>query len=166
MTGVGLAIHHPDRFGKMVVADARSVATDAYRQMWDQRVAAIEAGGVAAIVEGSLGLWLTEEFRSANPDITARCAEIIKGTSDKGYIASCYALRGLDFFKDLASITIPVLYLCGGKDKGAPPEEMRAMADATPGAHYVEIADAGHVANINQPEAFNAALAEFLEVQY
>src|SRR6056297_1211085 len=75
MTGMGLAIHNPERFGRMVVADARSVATDAYKQMWDQRVEAIQAGGVEAVVEGSLGLWLTEEFRAANPDVTAACAE-------------------------------------------------------------------------------------------
>jgi 3-oxoadipate enol-lactonase len=164
MTGMGLAIHHADRFGRMVVADARSVATDAYKQMWDQRVAAIEKGGVEAIVEGSLGLWLTGEFRAANPLVTAACAEIIKGTSAKGYIASCYALRALDYFKDLDKINIPVLYLCGGKDKGAPPEEMQQMAKVTPGARYVEIPDAGHVANINQPEAFNSALADFLDL--
>jgi len=164
MTGMGLAIHNPERFGRMVVADARSVATDAYKQMWDQRVEAIRAGGVEAVVEGSLGLWLTEEFRAANPDVTAACAEIIKGTSAKGYMASCYALRELDYFKDLNGVTIPILYLCGGKDKGAPPEEMQEMAKVTPGAQYVEIPDAGHVSNINQPEAFNAALAAFLDL--
>jgi 3-oxoadipate enol-lactonase len=38
------------------------------------------------------------------------------------------------------------------------------MAAATPGAEYVEIPNAGHVPNINRPEAFNAALAAFLEI--
>ncbi|PQO22081.1 3-oxoadipate enol-lactonase [Rhodobacteraceae bacterium WD3A24] len=164
MTGMGLAIHHPERFGHMVVADARSVATDAYKKMWDQRIEAVEAGGIEAVIEGSLGLWLTEEFRAANPDVTAACAEMIKDTSAKGYIASCYALRELDYFKDLNGITVPMLYLCGSKDKGAPPEEMQEMAKVTPGARYVEVPDAGHVSNINQPKAFNSALAAFLEL--
>ena len=164
MTGMGLAIHHGDRFGRMVVADARSVATDAYRDMWDQRVAAIEGGGVEAIVEGSLGLWFTDGFRAGNPDVAAMAGRMIAATPADGYIASCYALRALDYFKDLGKISLPILYLVGGKDKGAPPEEMKAMADATPHARFVEIPDAGHVANINQPEAFNAALSEFLRL--
>jgi len=164
MTGMGLAIHHADRFGRMVLADARSVATDAYRQMWDQRIAAIEKEGVETVVAGSLAIWLTEEFRAANPEVTAACAAMIAGTSARGYIASCHALRALDYFKDLDKIRIPVLYLCGGKDEAAPPEEMRQMAKVTPGARYVEIPDAAHLANINRPEAFNAALAEFLDL--
>ena len=43
------------------------------------------------------------------------------------------------------------------------PPLMKAMAAATPGAEYVEIPNAGHVPNINRPEAFNTALAAFLE---
>lgn len=164
MTGMGLAINHGDRFDRMVFADARSVATDAYKAMWDTRVANVKAGGVEAIADASLGLWFTERFRAANPEETAAARAMIVGTSDAGYIASCFALRELDYFNDLPKIASPVLYLCGGKDKGAPPEEMREMASVTPGAIYVEIPDAGHVANINQPDAFNAALTEFFDL--
>ena len=162
MTGMGLAIQHPGRFGKMVLADARAVATDAYKAMWDQRIEAVAAGGVEAVAEGSLGLWFTEEWRNANPAATAAARSMIVATDPGGYINCCHALRGLDFLRHLGKVTVPVLYLCGGKDKGAPPEAMQEMAQATPGSRYVEIPDAGHVANINQPEAFNQALAEFL----
>ncbi|MCP4381980.1 MAG: 3-oxoadipate enol-lactonase [Hyphomicrobiales bacterium] len=164
MTGMGLAIHHPDRFGRMVLADARSVATDAYKEMWDQRIAAVTDGGVEAIADPSLGLWFTEDWRAANPEAAAVARTMIVGTSPQGYVATCYALRELDYFKDLNKVTLPVLYLCGGKDKGAPPEEMREMASVTPGAKYIEVPDAGHVANINQPAAFNAALEGFLDI--
>lgn len=165
MTGMGLAIHHPDRFGRMVLADARAEATDAYKAMWDQRIAAIEAGGVEAVAEGSLGLWFTEDWRAANPEATASARAMIVSTKPEGYISSCSALRELDYFKDLGKVTLPVLYICGGEDKGAPTEVMQEMAKATPGSKYVEIPRAGHVANINQPEAFNAAVAEYLGIE-
>jgi len=164
MTGMGLAIKHPDRFGRMVLADGRSVAMDAYKQMWDQRIIDVNDGGLEAIVKASLGLWLTQGFRTDNPEATAAAHKMIVSTNSEGYIACCYALRELDYFKDLPKITLPVLYLCGGDDKGAPPAEMQEMARVTPGAKYVEIPDAGHVANINQPAAFNAALAAFLDI--
>lgn len=164
MTGMGLAIKHPDRFGRMVLADARSVATEAYKAMWDQRIATINESGIGDVADASLGLWFTEDWRAENPKETEDARAMIAGTDPKGYIASCYALRELDYFKDLGSITLPVLYICGGEDKGAPPLEMQQMARITPGARYFEIPKAGHVANINRPKVFNAAVEEFLEV--
>ena len=59
---------------------------------------------------------------------------------------------------------MPVLYLCGSEDKGAPPAEMQDMARVTPGSQYIEIPKAGHVANINRPDPFNNALAGFLGI--
>ena len=40
---------------------------------------------------------------------------------------------------------------------------MRAMRDRIPGAHYVEIADAAHMPNIEQAAAFHDAVTAFLE---
>lgn len=164
MTGLGVVIDHPDRIGRMVAADGRAVATDAYKAMWDQRIAAVSAGGVDSIADGSLGLWFTEDWRKTNPEETAAARAMIAATNPEGYIASCQALRELNYLKDLGGVTRPVLYICGSEDKGAPPEDMKVMAQATPGARYVEIPAAGHVSNINQPEKFNTALKEFLEV--
>lgn len=162
MTGAGLAITHGERFGRMVLADGRMDAPPPFRAMWDQRIAAVEAGGTEAIADGTLGTWLTEEFRDAHPQETARVRAMVAATDASGYIACCRALQGLDYFRSLGEIDTPVLYVGGSEDKGASPETMRAMADATPGARYIEIPGAAHVANINAPDAFNRILAEFL----
>jgi 3-oxoadipate enol-lactonase len=164
MTGMGLAIHHPDRFGRMVLADGRADAPEMFRAMWDQRIAVVSEGGTEAVADGTLGMWLTEDWRAANPEATAAVRAMIASTDPKGYIACCQGLKELDYLKDLGSVRVPVLYICGAEDKGAPPDVMKAMKAATPGAAYVEIPAAGHVPNINRPEAFNAALAQFLEV--
>jgi pimeloyl-ACP methyl ester carboxylesterase len=55
MTGMGLAIHRPEPLRPDGLADARAEATDAYKTMWDQRIAAVKAGGVEAVAEGSWG---------------------------------------------------------------------------------------------------------------
>ena len=57
-----------------------------------------------------------------------------------------------------------MLYVVGSDDMGAPPTVMREMADVTPRAEFVEIPDAGHVANINSPAKYNAAIAQFLGI--
>lgn len=162
MTGLGLALDHPDRISRVVCADGRADAPEQFRTMWDQRIAAVEGGGLEAIVEGTLATWLTEDWRAANADGVAKVREMVLGNDPAGYMACCRALQGLDYLKRLGEVTIPVLFVGGSEDKGAAPEVMGAMAAATPGGRYVEVPDAAHVANINRPEAFNAAIADFL----
>lgn len=162
MTGLGLGLAHPERVGRIICADGRADAPEAFRQMWDQRIAAVRDGGLSAIVEGTLASWLTEDWRAANPEAVARIRAMVLGNDPAGYIACCQALKGLDYLKDLGRMTRPVLYLGGDQDKGAAPEVMAQMAAATPGSRHVVIPGAAHVANINAPEGFNRAVAEFL----
>lgn len=162
MTGMGLAVDHADRITRVVCADGRADAPDPFRDMWDSRIAAVKAGGLDAIVEGTLASWLTEDWRTANPDRLAEVRAMVLANDPEGYIACCNALKGLDCLRRLPDAKAPVLYVGGDQDMGAAPTVMQAMADVTPGGVYVPITGAAHVANINAPEAFNAAIAEFL----
>jgi pimeloyl-ACP methyl ester carboxylesterase len=57
---------------------------------------------------------------------------------------------------------VPTLYLTGEEDKGASPEVMKAMRDATPGAQFTEIPNAGHLSSFEQPKAVAAAIDKFI----
>ncbi|MBY4892780.1 3-oxoadipate enol-lactonase [Rhodobacteraceae bacterium N5(2021)] len=162
MTGMGLAVDHADRITRVVCADARADAPEPFRANWDARIAAIEAGGLEAIVDGTLASWLTEDWRAANPDRVAQIRAMVLANDPQGYIACCHALKGLDCLRRLPEAKVPILFVGGDQDMGAAPAVMQAMADATPGGVYTQIPNAAHVANINAPEAFNAAIAEFL----
>ena len=162
MTGLGLAIHHPDRLNRLVCADARAAATEATRANFAARLERVAAQGMAGVVDGTIESWFTADWRAANPAEVARVRAMILGTDPAGYAACIAALAGLDYFTDLGKIGAEVLYLGGDRDMGAPVEVMAAMAAATPRGRHVVIPDAAHVANINRPAAFDAALAEFL----
>ena len=164
MTGLGLSLNHADRISRVVCADGRADAPPPFVAMWDQRMAAVADGGLEAIADGTLGTWLTETWRQAHPEQTAAVRDMVTATNPDGYIACCKALQKLDYLKSLGAAKAPILYVGGSHDVGAPPEVMTAMADATPGGQFVEIPDAAHVANINAPEAYNAAVARFLEI--
>ncbi|MDJ0637325.1 MAG: 3-oxoadipate enol-lactonase [Paracoccaceae bacterium] len=164
MTGLGLALDHPDRVSRVVCADGRADAPEPFRAMWDQRMAAVGEHGLAGIVDGTLATWFTEAWREANPDKLAEVRSMVLGNDPAGYTACCQALKRLDYLRRLGDVTIPVLYVGGSEDKGAAPEVMRAMAAATPGGKFHEVPDAAHVANINQPKAFNDAVAGFLDL--
>jgi len=72
------------------------------------------------------------------------------------------ALVGFDLRHALKSIRIPTLVLSGSRDNNAPAPMMAKMATYVPGAGYVDIAGAGHLVNLEQPDKFNAALDKFL----
>jgi 3-oxoadipate enol-lactonase len=52
--------------------------------------------------------------------------------------------------------------LSGSKDNNAPAPMMAKMAGYIPSSRYVELDGVGHLANLECPDAFNAALGEFL----
>jgi 3-oxoadipate enol-lactonase/4-carboxymuconolactone decarboxylase len=62
----------------------------------------------------------------------------------------------------LAEIAAPTLVVVGELDRETPPTFARHLADHIAASHYVEIAGAGHISNLEQPVQFNAALLEFL----
>ena len=122
--------------------------------MWEQRIAAVEAGGLEAIADGTLTSWLTEEYRDTHPDVVSRVRAMVTANDPQGYIACCRALQGLDYFRRLGDVTVPCLFVGGAQDMGASPEVMQTMADATPDARFVEIPNAAQVANINPSFTF------------
>lgn len=161
MTGLGLALSHPERLLSLACCDARASAPAAYRDAWAERSAAVTAQGMEAMVEPSLSRWFARGFREAQPALAAKVAAMVRNTAPDGYRGCAAALQGLDYGGQLGDIELPVLYLVGKEDQGAPPEVMRAMQHATPGAQYAEIAHAGHLSAIEQPEAVGAALRHF-----
>ena len=162
MTGLGLALNHPDRLASLIVADARAQANPGYSASWQQRSEAVARQGIECIVEANLERWFTERFRRNDPDTMDKVRAIIRRTSTVGYRGCAAALAGLSYGERLKDIRLPVLYLTGSDDQGAPPEAMKEMQQVTPGAHYVEIPDAGHISCIEQPEAFGEAVTRFL----
>ena len=77
------------------------------------------------------------------------------------------ALRGMacrsDMTSRLGEIDVPALVLCGTSDVISPVSEMQSIAAAMPDCRFVEIAEAGHMAPMENPAAVNRALCAFLD---
>jgi 3-oxoadipate enol-lactonase len=84
-------------------------------------------------------------------------------TDPASYRSMMLALVGFDLKAELARIAVPTLVLSGSKDGNAPAPMMRRMADAIPGARYVELDGCGHLTNLERPAEFDAALRGFLD---
>jgi 3-oxoadipate enol-lactonase len=162
MTGLGVALGHPNRITRLICAAARADNPEPFVKGWDDRVAAIRAGGMAAIWPGTAERWFTQGWREAHPDALAKVEAMFLHTDAEGYAGCAEALKGLDYLRSLGRISVPTLFIAGEADMGAPHEAMRAMAAATPGSSFVLVEGAAHIVNMEKPEAFNRAVADFL----
>lgn len=162
MVGLGLALNAPQRFGRMVIADGRADAPEAFRTNWDNRIAKVQAGGLESIVDMTLQTWFTPDWITANPDQVSRVRDMVLANDPAGYCRCCAALKGLDHLRHLGEVTLPLIYVVGDADKGAAPEVMQAMADATPGSRLERVEQAAHISNMNNPAGFNRAIGAFL----
>jgi 3-oxoadipate enol-lactonase len=161
MTAFGLALAHPDRVTAIVAADCRADAPEPFRKMWADRRAMLDSGGMAAVADGTLGSWLTAASRAGRPDLVAAARGMIESTPPEGYRIATRLIEGLDYKRRLPELTVPCLLVVGAED-GIHPPEMAAMAALVPGGRLVTITGAAHLANLEQPEAFRAAVDSFL----
>ncbi|MCJ8141841.1 alpha/beta fold hydrolase [Ancylobacter sp. A5.8] len=164
MTALGLALGHPERVGRLICADARADAPPPFVAGWEQRIAAVEAGGMAAILSGTMERWFTAATRKQRPEVVDRAARMLLSTSPVGYIGCANALRGLDYLRHLQRMQPPTLYIVGAEDGAAPADAMRNMAAATPGGQFEILPAVAHVANMEDVDGFNTAVANFLNI--
>ncbi|MGE3067281.1 MAG: alpha/beta fold hydrolase [Hyphomicrobiaceae bacterium] len=99
-----------------------------------------------------------------NPDSAGRALAVasMAAVPEATYRAAVRSLLGFDRREALARIGVPTLLIAGTRDPNAPAPMMQRMADRISGARIVILEGAGHLQNLEQPAAFNAALGEFL----
>jgi len=91
--------------------------------------------------------------------------EAIAKVPPQAYLDTVRAVLMEDFTPLLAQVRAPSLVILGDRDEVTPLSHSRAIADGIPGARLEIVAEAGHLANIDRPDAVNALLAAFLDAQ-
>jgi len=162
MIGQHVAIHHPSRLRCAVLCCTTSAIPAAVQPVWDERLAAVEAGGMATQVAGTLERWFTAPYRAAHPETMEWIAGMIRNTPVAGFVGCGRAIQGLDITAELPQIKLPVLVLAGEKDPGIPPAMSEAIHRAIAGSEYTVIPDAAHLANVEQAAEFTQRVTRFL----
>lgn len=163
MVGQGLLIHHPRRIKSAVIADSRHTTTPEFTKAWLDRIETVRKSGVEAVVASTVARWSSAGLAKRNPAAVTRMEAMVRSTSANGYCGCAAALAQLNYGSRLNEVEAPVLVICGDEDHGAPPDNSRQMAAMIEGARFVEIKQAGHIANIEQPAIFNAAVRGFFD---
>jgi 3-oxoadipate enol-lactonase len=157
MSGFGLGCLHPDRLLSLCLCDARADMTPAMAAPWDERIALAKAAGCQALASATAERWFGRTFLDAHPAIEQQFLQAIGNTSLAGFEGCARAIQGLDYLGQVGSIRVPTTLIVGAND-GPLPQAMQTLKDLIPSAVLEIIADAGHLPNIDQPAAFNAAL--------
>jgi pimeloyl-ACP methyl ester carboxylesterase len=160
-TALAFAARHRDRLAALVLADTRAAAdAPAARAGRADAVALIGSAGVTAYLEASLPRLL----RPGAPPALVTQMRAWAETRARSLVAGIEALRDRpDRTSELAAIACPTLVVAGADEQVVPPSEMQAMAAAIRGARFAAIAETGHLASVEAPGPFAAALAGFLD---
>lgn len=125
-----------------------------------ERLAPLEAGlGMAGMAERLVPGLVSPQARAEAQRIAR---EVMSRVPEATYRSALVAIAAFDGREALPRITVPTLLLAAEHDRTAPPEVMQRMADRIPGSRYQCLAAAGHIANVEQPQAFNEAVLSFL----
>lgn len=163
-----IALHfaqkYPERLQALVLCDTQAGPDS--NEAKDKRFLSaqkLRQQGLPAFAEEFSRNVLGESTLKEKPEIQKQVAAMIGGNC----IESVAQLFGTlasrrDSIPFLPEIKVPALVVVGEQDKVTPPELSRAMAEKIPGAELAVISGAGHLSNLEQPEAFNRRLGDFL----
>lgn len=161
MVGQWLGGNAPERIERMALCNTASYypAPD----LWNTRIEVATNKGMPALVSGIIERWFSEDFRNTdtNAGEVERVSAMVLETSGHGYAACCGAIRDMDLRDDNRDTTVPTLVVAGAKDPATPPELGRAIHELIDGSQFVTL-DAAHLSNIEQTDAFNRAVLDFL----
>ena len=162
MVGQWMGVHAPDRLNRLVLANTSSWMGPP--SGWDARIALVRAQGMAPLAQASVERWFTPAFATAAPGAIAPIVAALKATNQEGYTGCCAAIRDMDMRPVVGLITNPTLVIGGLRDPSTPPSHSEALAAAIVGAR-LEMLEAAHLANVEQPAPFAEAVRAHLSEQ-
>jgi 3-oxoadipate enol-lactonase len=160
MVAQALALAYPTDLSTLIIAASRATLPAQARPIAQARGDDARTGGIVAVLEATLDRWFTPQFRAAGKDAPARAR--LLSDDVEGWAQAWHAMANVETLPRLPAIRIPTLCLAGELDKSSPPDAVREMATAIPGAHYAELKGAPHMLFIEQPRETAKVIGEFL----
>lgn len=160
MVAQRMAAVAPARIAAAILCDTANKLGPASN--WNDRIALVQAKGMAGVVDGVMARWFTPGFLDRDPPALQGMRTMLLRTAPEGYCAAAAAVRDADLVADDARIRCPTLVIVGDQDAATPPALAEIVRDAIAGAEFAVIKDASHIPCIEQPEALNALITGFL----
>ncbi|MFD1540320.1 alpha/beta fold hydrolase [Nonomuraea guangzhouensis] len=155
---------HPDRLRGVILADTKATPDPEPARANRERIAnAVLSDGSAVLVSEVLPALIGPTTKERRAMVFGRVKGLVQSAPPGAVAWAQRAMAGRpDSFDTLAALKVPLLVVVGEEDELATVADAEAMARAVPDGRLEIIPKAGHLSAVEQPEAFNAAVAEFL----
>ncbi len=155
--------HHPDRVERLVLCDTKAKSDDAggAARRSEQQNQVRSGSEISSMAKG-----MVESFLSAGsmarPELVSYVHALADGGTAEGWIGALEAMKGRpDSMLLLRQAKVPALVIVGELDRVSPIAEARSIRLLIKG-ELVVVPNVGHLPNLEDPLAFNEALAAFL----
>ena len=154
----------PERISAACFLVTRADADDEIaRAKRDHLIGAVEAGNPTAVADAFIQVLFAENTAERRPDLVDEVYAMLAATPPAGLLLGLRTIRDrADSTPLLPSLDLPALVIGASKDRAIPLEHSENLAALVAGADLHVIEAAGHMANLEQPEAFNQSLLRFL----
>ncbi|MCO4847753.1 MAG: 3-oxoadipate enol-lactonase [Yoonia sp.] len=158
MIGQGLAVKRPDLIRALVLSN--TAAKIGNPKLWDDRVAAVQAHGMAALADTIMPRWFGRDFVNTPEMMPWR--DMVSAVNPQGYAGVCAAIAGTDFYTPTSGLRIPTLGIAGGQDGATPADLVRETVDLVPGSQFKVMPRCGHLPCAEDPIGYAEILSEFM----
>ena len=155
---------HRPLVAALALADTRADAdSDQVLERRTNQQRQVREEGTAPVIDALLETLLAEDTRRSRPEVVD-LARRLMDNPPSGFVGALEAMKNRpDASPGLESLDMPTLVLVGDQDKPSPPDVARSMHERIPGSRLAVLEGAGHLTNLEVPDAFNQALLGFLE---
>ena len=161
MIGMWLAQNAPQRLDRIVLSNTAARVDPA---TFDERIRLIRSQGMPAIVDTILGRFFTAGYLARSTAHAATVRSTLLAIDPDGYAGCCAAIRDMAIAEGLAQVAAPTLVIAGTFDPSTPAARGREIAEAVPGARYLELPTA-HFGHSERPRRWLDAVVPFLNGQ-
>lgn len=158
VVALAMANAAPDRCASLTLADSFASHPDG-QAIYDRSIAASEAGPMRILAESRVDVLIAQP---ADPAVRGEVIETMARIDPAAYRIGAEAVWLAAQEERAHDIRCPTLVLCGTLDRITPPALSQALAAIIPGARYEDIEGAGHLSNLEAPQAFNTLLGAFI----
>lgn len=161
MNAVG---REPEKFAGIILCDTQCIAdSEEGRRKRTETIKKIESDGLQVFAENYVNNMFTRSTLEKKSPAVEHTKKMI--TSQKQSVVTG-GLRALaarhETCNALKNVKVPAMIICGKEDPVTPVSQSELLNNALTGSRLKVIENASHLSNVEQPEAFNRALRDFL----
>jgi 3-oxoadipate enol-lactonase len=161
---VALAARHGPLLERLLVIDAAASFPEAGKAAFRIMAEKVAADGMDAVADIAARRVFHDAYLAAHPEAFDERRAVLRRFDPTAFVGACRALERLDLSAALPRIGVTTMVLVGELDAATPVPLARALADGIAGAEFVMLRGCGHCPPLEQPDAFLAAVTDFLRL--